>query len=169
MNAIQFNQTAAPNANMKLNGVDKMQKVEENEDQETVQATPTKNRDTLELTADAQNYLENGESADAETASKMTSEAAAAASPAAKPAAAPASTPTATEASATASIDTTSADTNAAEIVSDSLSSEEDEEVTSSDLYSYSDSELQDLLTDGTITRAQYNQEIARRSGDSEE
>lgn len=37
-------------------------------------------------------------------------------------------------------------------------------EITSSDLYSYSESELKELLTNGDITRSEYDREIAKRA-----
>ena len=46
----------------------------------------------------------------------------------------------------------------------------EEETVYSSELYSYSESKLNSLVSDGTITRSQYNTEMARRqSGSAEE
>lgn len=44
-----------------------------------------------------------------------------------------------------------------------------DSEDSSTDLSSYSDSELKSLLNDGTITRSEYAAEIASRKADSEE
>ncbi len=44
-----------------------------------------------------------------------------------------------------------------------------DSEDSSTDLSSYSDSELKSLLNDGTITRSEYAAEIASREADSEE
>ena len=46
----------------------------------------------------------------------------------------------------------------------------EEDTVYSSELYSYSESKLNSLVSDGTITRSQYNTEMARRqSGSAEE
>lgn len=45
----------------------------------------------------------------------------------------------------------------------------EEDTVYSSELYSYSASKLNTLVSDGTITRAQYNSEMARRQSDSVE
>ncbi|MDE7195005.1 MAG: hypothetical protein K2O14_13715 [Oscillospiraceae bacterium] len=42
--------------------------------------------------------------------------------------------------------------------------STEDDEITSSDLYSYTESELKNLLVNGDITRTEYDAEIAKRS-----
>jgi hypothetical protein len=49
------------------------------------------------------------------------------------------------------------------------ISEAKEETVYSSELYSYSESKLNTLVSDGTITRAQYNTEMARRQSDSVE
>lgn len=44
--------------------------------------------------------------------------------------------------------------------------STEDENITSSELYSYTDKELLDLVLDGDISRSDYNAELAKRSAE---
>lgn len=55
------------------------------------------------------------------------------------------------------------------EIVSDSTAetvSESDETVLASELYSYTETELRELLLNGTITRAEYEAELASRAAE---
>ena len=51
-------------------------------------------------------------------------------------------------------------------ISSNDLVSESDDTVLASELYSYTETELQELMLDGTITRAEYEAELAKRSGE---
>lgn len=43
----------------------------------------------------------------------------------------------------------------------------DDEDISSSELYSYTDSELLDLVIDGSISRSDYNAELAKREDNS--
>ncbi len=45
----------------------------------------------------------------------------------------------------------------------------EDEDVLASELYSYTETELQELMLNGTITRSEYEAELAKRSGGVED
>lgn len=61
----------------------------------------------------------------------------------------------------------TDGQTAEAQIVSDSLSSSSSsEEISSSELYSYTDDQLSELLSKGEITQLQYNTEMAKRGED---
>lgn len=61
----------------------------------------------------------------------------------------------------------TDGQTAEAQIVSDSLSSSSSsEEISSSELYSYTDDQLSELLSKGEITQIQYNTEMAKRGED---
>lgn len=52
--------------------------------------------------------------------------------------------------------------------VSTTSLSEEEETVTDSDLYTMTETELQSLVSEGTITRADMEDELARRAGATE-
>lgn len=56
-------------------------------------------------------------------------------------------------------------ETDTESVSSTTLTTSDSEEISSSDLYSYTDSELKDLLIDGSITQSEYNTEIAKREG----
>ncbi len=57
--------------------------------------------------------------------------------------------------------------TEEAQLISESVDTSSDsDEITSSDLYSYTDEQLSELLAKGDITQLQYNTEMAKRSTD---
>lgn len=68
------------------------------------------------------------------------------------------------EASDTASSET---DTAAETSVSETVSQISDDDVLASELYSYTETELQELMLNGTITRSEYETELAKRSGEN--
>lgn len=53
-----------------------------------------------------------------------------------------------------------------AQIVSESVDTSSLEEISSSELYSYTDDQLSELLSKGEITQLQYNTEMAKRGED---
>lgn len=66
------------------------------------------------------------------------------------------------------SSETGSADISKSESVSDSVSklvSDSGDTVLTSELYSYTETELQELMLNGTITRLEYEAELEKRSG----
>ncbi len=57
----------------------------------------------------------------------------------------------------------------AAELVSGSSDGSDSETIDSSELYSYTDEQLSELLTKGEITRLEYNNEMAKRTSSETE
>lgn len=53
-----------------------------------------------------------------------------------------------------------------AQIISESVDTSSSEEISSSELYSYTDDQLSELLSKGEITQLQYNTEMAKRGED---
>ncbi len=58
-------------------------------------------------------------------------------------------------------------DTAAETSVSETVSQISDDDVLASELYSYTETELQELMLNGTITRSEYETELAKRSGEN--
>lgn len=62
-----------------------------------------------------------------------------------------------------ASADEMTADVTSGLSANDSSTDSSSEEVSSNELYKYTDSQLKDLLLDGSISQSEYNSEIAKR------